>query len=46
MLDRVADRSETAVVVGRGQPVVRRRVDRLVGGIVGDLVEERAEARK
>ena len=33
-------------MVGRGQPVVRRRVDRLVGGVVGDLVEERAEARQ
>ena len=26
--------------------MVRRRVDRLVGGVVGDLVEERAEARQ
>ncbi len=38
--------AETAVVVGRRQPMVRRRVDRLVGGVVGDLVEERAEARQ
>ena len=46
VLYRVADPGETAVVVGRCQSVVRRRVDRLVGGIVGDLVEERAKARQ
>ena len=44
--DRLADRRERALVVGRGDPAVRGGVDRLVGGVVGDLVDEGPEARE
>ena len=44
--DRLPDRREAAIVVRGGDPAICRGIDRLVGHVVGDLVDERAEARE
>ena len=43
---RLADRRQAPVVVRGRDPVEGGRVDRLVGGIVGDLIDERSKPRE